>query len=539
MSVLLNGDFLFYKQEINYLALHSIENLFNTIFLTQYTSNTYKIVELLPELLFFVVLMWALVRLLYSNVVLEYTFWSRFIWYYFLLHLLKITFLGICSNGIFFLFHYSQSYTMFNSQCKLIIIFFCLLFFYLSYSSICISNTLVIKEYPWLLCLAIFFINNLLTSFDFFTAYIIIEGLSLTLFLLANIIHNNFLSKEAAFKYLAMSSVSSGIFLMGLSWFYFLVGNLNFNAVHFFLTKSVAINPMSIPVQSAVVYFFFAIFFKLGAFPCYYWVSDVYSGAWLPITFFFATIIKLTFSLFFIKVLYNPLFPISQFWSSLTLLAGIGSLAIGAIGALCQSNIKKFIAYASINQTGVLLLGLSTQTIFGLKACLMHTVFYILANTILFGILLNCVNLITGRNAVYFADLSGFSYYNPGLAMTTSITLFSMAGIPPLAGFFTKFYIFCSLLSSKLGLENHFRYVIVFSLFFSLISSYYYINAIKQIFFENSKYNKFFWSPGSQNYLLILIQLPIILWCLFFDKCSFLFEMLAIGCSAPLTQHIF
>lgn len=523
----------------SYSTMNSIENLFNTIFLSQYNCNIYKFIELIPELIFFLALMWALIRLLYSNMLIEYKFWSKFLWYYFLLHLIKIIGVGFCYNGILFFFNYSLTYTMFNSFCKLIVILFCLLFFHLSYPSICMSQELIIKEFPWLICLAIFFILNLLTVFDFFTAYILIEGLSLTLFLLANVIHNNLLSKEAAFKYLAMSSVSSGFFLMGLSWFYFLIGNLNFNALHFFLIKSNVINPISFPVQSALAYIFFAFFFKLGAFPCYYWVSDVYSGAWFPITFFFATIIKLTYSLFFIKVLYNPLFAASCFWSTFTLIAGIGSLAIGAIGAIFQSNIKKFIAYASINQTGVLLLGLSTQTLFGLKACLMHTLFYILANIVLFGIILNSINLITGRNAIYFADLSGLSYYNPKLAITLGISLFSMAGIPPLVGFFTKFYIFCALLSSKIELENHLRYVIIFSLIFSLISSFYYVNAIKQIFFENSKYNKYFWSPDLQDHILNLLQIPILFWCLYFNHFSFVFESLALSCSTPLTQHTY
>ena len=135
---------------------------------------------------------------------------------------------------------------------------------------------------------------------------------------------------------------------------------------------------------------------------------------------------------------------------------------------------------------GLILIGLATHTQFGLKASILHLLIYIISNVIIFGIIINTINLTNGRNINYFSDFSGMSSYNPQLALLTTITLFSMSGIPPLAGFFTKFYIFCSL--TQTNFFNHTIYFNVFiittALLLSLLSTFYYINIIKQIIFK-------------------------------------------------------
>jgi len=164
------------------------------------------------------------------------------------------------------------------------------------------------------------------------------------------------------------------------------------------------------------------------------------------------------------------------------LISAVGSIFIGAVGALFQVEIKRFIAYASINQIGFFLLSLTSKTIFGIKAALLYLMVYIIMNFLFFGVILNGFNLVTGRNILYFNDLNSLVDFAPFPGFLLVMTLFSMAGVPPLAGFFTKVYIFCSFINYQ-SLNYH----LFFILFLTIISAFYYINIIRQIFFETSK----------------------------------------------------
>jgi NADH-quinone oxidoreductase subunit N len=175
--------------------------------------------------------------------------------------------------------------------------------------------------------------------------------------------------------------------------------------------------------------------------------------------------------------------------------SSIGSLLIGAVGALYQNELKKFIAYASVNQIGFLFLGISNSSFFGFKSALTYLIIYTVMNFIFFGILINTMNLITGRNLIYFSDLNGISIYNKFIANILSLTLFSMAGIPPLAGFFTKFYVFCSIFQVSNYIYINYQtiyYSLVYVLILTLLSSFYYVNILKQLFFEKSINGQFF-----------------------------------------------
>lgn len=176
------------------------------------------------------------------------------------------------------------------------------------------------------------------------------------------------------------------------------------------------------------------------------------------------------------------------------LFSSIGSILTGALGAIYQINIKKFIAYASLNQTGFILLGLTTGNVYGLKASMIFLLIYCIMNIIFFCIILNTINLVTGKNVYYFNDITGITYYNPICSLIFISCVFSMAGIPPFAGFFSKFYIFFAFTKTNYFILNN--YNVYSSLFFilvlSLLSSYYYINIIKQLFFEKNNLNNFF-----------------------------------------------
>jgi NADH-quinone oxidoreductase subunit N len=175
--------------------------------------------------------------------------------------------------------------------------------------------------------------------------------------------------------------------------------------------------------------------------------------------------------------------------------SAIGSLTIGALGALYQNELKKFIAYASINQIGFLFLSISNGSFFGFKAAITYLIIYTIMNFIFFGILINTINLITGRNLIYFSDLNGISNYNIFISNILNITIFSMAGIPPLAGFFTKFYVFCSIVqtSNFTYINSNSMYInLIYALILTILSSFYYVNILKQIFFEKAINGQFF-----------------------------------------------
>ena len=232
-----------------------------------------------------------------------------------------------------------------------------------------------------------------------------------------------------------------------------------------------------------------------------------------------------------LRFLYTICFNLNEIWSKIILISAFGSILIGALGALFQSEIKRFIAYASINQIGFFLLSLVSKSIFGVKAALLYLVVYIIMNFLFFGIILNGFNIITGRNILYFSDLNSLVDFAPFSGVILVLTLFSMAGIPPLAGFFTKTYIFCSFVNYYCW-----NYHFVAILLLTIISAFYYINIIRQIFFETSKiWSIFFLVSNSYNYFLFMFWINIILfWLFFFNDISYIFELLALNCVSPL-----
>jgi NADH-quinone oxidoreductase subunit N len=174
---------------------------------------------------------------------------------------------------------------------------------------------------------------------------------------------------------------------------------------------------------------------------------------------------------------------------------GIGSLFIGAFGALAQKDIKRFLAYASVSQMGVFLLGTSTHSFLGLKSSFLHLLVYIVSSVAFFGLVINTTSLVTGRNLYYISDFAGLSLYNKNLSNALLISLFSMAGVPPLSGFFTKMLIFCNLSQVDFLFTDTLQFSlfsIISMLVLSLVTTFYYIEVIKQIFFETPRSNAFF-----------------------------------------------
>jgi len=260
-------------------------------------------------------------------------------------------------------------------------------------------------------------------------------------------------------------------------------------------------------------------FFKLSVFPCHMWTIDTYEGIWLPCTAFFAIVVKLVMFVFTMRV-FGYVFSSIFIWRFFFIVGGCGSIIVGCLGAIIQKRIKRFLAYTSINQIGFLILGLSTNTLFGISSCILFLIIYIIMNIIFFGIILNIKHFTHNFQIIFLSDLYSLSQKEIHISLIWVLTLFSMAGVPPLAGFFTKYYILLNLTNLS------FYYTVFFVLIFSTISSYYYLNFIKCILFEKKKLKTLYFFDAKLfelRFLIIIVACCILIFFIFilpliFDK---------------------
>ena len=331
-------------------------------------------------------------------------------------------------------------------------------------------------EFSILILLISFFACILVSSFDLITLYLSLEGLSLLIFILLIFnprSHNNI---ESGVKYFCLSVFMSCFLGFGISIIYGIFNTTNFLEIHENLTK---IHENPILLNLAISFIFFGFLFKLGAAPFHIWISEVYAGTETIITTILIIPIKLTFFFIFCRLSNYTFFPIFENWKLITLIIALSSILIGAIGALWQDNIKKFIAFTSVNQIGFSLLGIASGSIFGLTGSLLNLFFYSVANLGFFAFLLNCYNHNGLKPIKFLNELSHFSTNYQKQRYILSILILSMAGIPPLVGFFGKFLILLASIQSTLILS------VFFGLIITVISAFYYVRLIKNIFFDN------------------------------------------------------
>lgn len=318
------------------------------------------------------------------------------------------------------------------------------------------------------------FLFLLSSSYDFFGIYLAMEGLSLTLYVLASMTHKGVVSIEASIKYFSLGAISSGIFLFGISIIFGIVGVLDFLEIQLFLSNSHFLENI-LEIKLGLLFILFGFFFKLSAFPCHIWVADVYEGIWTPITAFFAIVIKVSLMLFFIRFVFNLLFNILFFFQPIFIFVSIGSMFIGALGAIKQVRIKRFIAYTSINQVGFIFLGIASCNLTGITAALIYLVLYAIMSLSFFALLLNTEHMVTKKSMVYLSDIYCFCFYDLQSSRHLVLVILSMAGLPPLAGFIGKLLLYFSVMEARLD------FVIIFSLLISIISVYYYLSFVRYI----------------------------------------------------------
>tara|TARA_B100000401_G_scaffold369983_1_gene268747 strand:+ start:551 stop:1969 length:1419 start_codon:yes stop_codon:yes gene_type:complete len=347
-------------------------------------------------------------------------------------------------------------------------------FLVLVISSSYLKTTKIFKiEYPILILSSVLGMLIMISSNDLIVFYMGLELQSLALYVLATFNRDKLKSSEAGLKYFVLSALSSGLLLYGCSLVYGFSGSTNFDII------SNQLNSNEYVLTFGIVFILVGLAFKISAVPFHMWAPDVYEGSPTSVTLFFTMVPKIAALTVFIRFLYVPFLNLIDQWQMIIIFLSLASMIFGAIAAIGQTNIKRLIAYSSIGHVGYTLAGLATGTNEGIQSSIIYITIYIVMNLALFSGL-----LMLRRNNQYhedIEDLSGLSKNHPLLSISLLIVLFSLAGIPPLAGFFAKFYIF------KAVLEESMYFLAIVGLLSTVISAFYYLRIIKIIYFDNQK----------------------------------------------------
>ncbi len=328
-------------------------------------------------------------------------------------------------------------------------------------------------EYPILILSSVLGMMVMISSNDLIVFYMGLELQSLALYVLATFNRNNLKSSEAGLKYFVLSALSSGLLLYGCSLIYGFTGSTNFELIAFQLDSS------EYALTFGIVFILVGLAFKISAVPFHMWAPDVYEGSPTTVTLFFTMVPKIAALTVFIRFLYVPFLNLIEQWQMIIVFLSIASMLFGAVAAIGQKNIKRLIAYSSISHIGYTLAGVASATNDGIQSSVIYLIIYILMNLGLFSCL-----LMLKRNDNYYEnidDLSGLSKNHPILSFSLLIILFSLAGIPPLAGFFAKFYVF------KAVIEQSMYFLAIVGLLSTVIAAFYYLRIIKIIYFDPEK----------------------------------------------------
>jgi NADH-quinone oxidoreductase subunit N len=327
-------------------------------------------------------------------------------------------------------------------------------------------------EFPVLILLATLGMSVMVSAGDLITFYIGLELNSLASYVLAAFLRNDSRSAEAGLKYFVLGALASGILLFGMSLLYGFAGTTDFRGVHAALEGGLPIGAIF-----GLVLVFAGLAFKISAVPFHMWTPDVYEGAPTPVTTFFASAPKVASVALTARVAIEVFGAEVDAWRPIIIFAALASIIVGAVGAIGQGNIKRLLAYSSINNIGFLLIGLAAASPAGVSAMLVYLAIYV-AMTVGSFVVVLMMKDENGDLVEGIADLAGLSRTRPVLAWCFMIQLFSLAGIPPLFGFWGKFVVFWAAVDAGLFA------LAVLGIAASVISAFYYIKIVKIMFFD-------------------------------------------------------
>ncbi|MCB2097128.1 MAG: NADH-quinone oxidoreductase subunit NuoN [Parvularculaceae bacterium] len=328
-------------------------------------------------------------------------------------------------------------------------------------------------EYPVLIVLAALGMSMMVSANDLIALYMGVETQSLALYILAAFNRDSRRSTEAGLKYFVLGALSSCLLLYGASLIYGFSGSTNFETI----AKSAAVAKENVGLVIGLVFLISGLAFKVSAAPFHMWTPDVYEGAPTPVTAFFAAAPKLAAMALFARALTTPFPDIVEQWRPIIAILAVASMAVGAFSAIVQSNIKRLMAYSSIGHMGFALIGLAAGTAQGVGSVLVYMAIYIVMTIGAFA----CILLMRRRGGMTEAieDLAGLTRTNPGLALILTVLLFSLAGVPPTAGFFGKLVVF------QAAVEADLVWLAIVGALMSVISAYYYLRIIWLMWFND------------------------------------------------------
>lgn len=370
---------------------------------------------------------------------------------------------------------------------KFIVCFFSALYFFII-ADFLKDYKLTSFEYLLILLFAVLGLMLLCSSNDLLIAYLSIELVSLSSYILAAFKKTSSYSAEAGVKYLVTGAISSAFFLLGSSFIYAYSGTINITDFwlivsnegwfHVDETKNL-LEPF---LEIGLAFVIFSLFIKLALAPFHIWSLDVYEGSPTISTFFFAVITKLSFFVFLVRISYIAAFKYGETWQFYGIMIALLSIFVGSFGGLRQRKLKTLLAYSSVSHMGYALLAFSAGTRFGAEMLLFYLVIYMLSGFgVWFVILATQVSRkrYTDKFSKELGDLALLRKSNPALAVSFTLTMFSIAGIPPLIGFFAKMGVFLSVLHAK------YYFIALLAILCSVVSTFYYIRIIKILYFEN------------------------------------------------------
>jgi NADH-quinone oxidoreductase subunit N len=329
-------------------------------------------------------------------------------------------------------------------------------------------------EYPVLIVLSTLGMFVMVSANNLLALYVGLELMSLSAYVLAAFNRDEERSTEAGLKYFVLGALSSGVMLYGISLVYGFVGSTDFTAISAGLSAGEARN---LGALFGLVFVLAGLAFKVSAVPFHMWTPDVYEGAPTPVAAFFASAPKVAAMGLFLRVALDAFSGMVADWRQIVIFMAIASMFLGAFGAIGQTNIKRLLAYSSINNIGFVLIGLAAATAAGASAVLLYLAIYLVMTL---GAFL-CVLALTdadGRPVERLEDLGGLAESRPWLSVALSIFMLSLAGLPPLFGFMAKLAVFNAAVDSGLWL------LAVLGVLASVVAAYYYLRIVKILFFD-------------------------------------------------------
>ncbi|GAN77479.1 NADH-quinone oxidoreductase subunit NuoN [Acidisphaera rubrifaciens] len=329
-------------------------------------------------------------------------------------------------------------------------------------------------EYPVLMLLAVVGMLAMVSANNFMSLYLALELQSLALYVLAAFARDELRSAEAGLKYFVLGALASGLLLYGISLVYGFSGTFDFAALAHLLSDP---SHASAGLIVGMVFVIAGLAFKISAVPFHMWTPDVYEGAPTPVTAFLGTAPKVAAIVLLLRVMFVPFGHLTSQWTQIFEFVSIASMILGSLAAIGQTSIKRLMAYSSIGHMGYALIGLTVGTVDGLRGVLIYMVTYVFMSAGTFACLIAMRR--RGRALEKISDLAGLARTDGGMALALAIFMFSMAGIPPLSGFFGKLYVF--LAAVRAGYWT----LAIIGVLTSVVGAYYYLRVIKVMYFDD------------------------------------------------------